>query len=59
MRQTGAHLCLKFVTDFCCIIIMHAPHPPSCSCGNTSLKWAIFVNELDVVALLRSAGAKE
>ena len=67
MRQTGAHLCLKFDSDFVLYFLTHAPHLHACSYGKTPLKVAIrsgYIinsnhNKHDVVALLRSVGAAE
>ena len=43
----------------CCVILVIATHPPSCSDGKTPLQLAIDENHDDVVALLRSVGAQE
>jgi hypothetical protein len=59
MQREGAHLCLKFITDFVLYYSHLATHPPACSDGATPLKLAILGNNRDVVALLRGVGARE
>ena len=41
------------------LMMPFATHAPSCSGGKTALKWAMNMNQADVIAFLRSVGAPE
>ena len=41
------------------LMMPFATHAPSCSDGSTALKNAMYRNEADVIAFLRSVGAPE
>ena len=57
MQKAGAHLHFEFATDFVLYLYYDCTHPPACSDGTTPLNLAIDKNELNVVSLLRRAGA--